>query len=122
MFTYLVPTDKAWDKLKKDFATAYKVIEVKTTKRQLLHHTSTSLLFQILFMGDFYYQTHRILERHLKVGEKLSLKQLVDGSKDGRGIEVLRGSPLQLYSKEENGGKISKSEINKSNKTHISIV
>ena len=76
------------------------------TKRQMLDHTSTSLfsLFQILFMGDFYYQTHHILERHLKVGEKLSLKQLVDRSQAGIGIEVMRGSPLQLFSKKENGG------------------
>ena len=39
---------------------------------------SKKIKFQILFMGDFYYQTHHILERHLKVGEKLSLKQLVN--------------------------------------------
>ena len=53
-------------------------------------------------MGDYYYQTHQILEHHLKVGEKLSLKQLVDQS--GAGIDVLRGSPLKLITKQENGG------------------
>lgn len=80
-FTFLVPTDQAWDQIKQDFATAYKV----------------------LFMGDFFYQVHHILERHLKVGEKLSLHELVRNSQDGKGFEVMRGSPLQLSEQEENG-------------------
>jgi len=80
-FTFLVPTDKAWEQIKKDFATAYKV----------------------LFMGDFFYQVHHILERHLKVGAKLSLNDLVNASQEGKGFEVFRGSPLQLTTQEENG-------------------
>jgi len=80
-FTYLVPTDQAWDILKKDFATAYKV----------------------LFMGDYYYQVHHILERHLQVGAKLSLNELLKASQEGKGFEVMRGSPLQLSMQEENG-------------------
>jgi len=80
-FTFLVPTDQAWDQIKNDFATAYKV----------------------LFMGDFFYQVHHILERHLKVGAKLSLNELVKASQEGKGFEVMRGSPLQLSTQEENG-------------------
>eukprot|EP00090_Calanus_glacialis_P012795 TRINITY_DN2142_c0_g1_i1.p1 TRINITY_DN2142_c0_g1~~TRINITY_DN2142_c0_g1_i1.p1 ORF type:complete len:616 (-),score=157.05 TRINITY_DN2142_c0_g1_i1:467-2314(-) len=80
-FTFLVPTDQAWDQIKKDFATAYKV----------------------LFMGDFFYQVHHILERHLQVGAKLSINELVKASQEGKGFEVMRGSPLQLSTQEENG-------------------
>ena len=29
-------------------------------------------------MGEFYYQTHHVLERHLKVGVKMSLNDMVD--------------------------------------------
>ena len=29
-------------------------------------------------MGDFYYQTHHVLERHLKVGVKMSLNDMVN--------------------------------------------
>merc|ERR1719266_2751552 len=81
-FTYLVPTDQAWEDLKSgDFASAYK----------------------ILFMGDFYYQTHHILERHLKVGAKMSLKQMLDNSKHGKDFDVMRGPSLKVFRKEENG-------------------
>merc|ERR1712079_935245 len=89
-FTYLVPTDQAWEDLKSgDFASAYK----------------------ILFMGDFYYQTHHILERHLKVGAKMSLKQMLDNSKDGKDFDVMRGPSLKIFTKEENGG-IQSKQIN----------
>ena len=68
-FTFFVPSDQAWDQIKKQHASAYKVI------------TFSSLilisLLQILFMGDFYYQVHHVLERHLKVGAKMSLADLV---------------------------------------------
>jgi len=81
-FTYLVPTDQAWEQLKTgDFASAYK----------------------ILFMGEFYYQTHHILERHLEIGSKQTLKQLVDASENGNGIDVMRGPPLKLSRKLVNG-------------------
>jgi len=80
-FTYLVPTDQAWGLIKKEFATAYK----------------------ILFMGDYYYQVHHILQRHLQVGEKLSLNELLKVSREGKGFEVMRGSPLQLSTRGENG-------------------
>ena len=57
-------------------------------------------------MGDFFYQVHHILERHLKVGAKLSLNDLVNASQEGKGFEVFRGSPLQLTTQEENGGEL----------------
>ena len=56
-------------------------------------------------MGDFFYQVHHILERHLQVGAKLSINELVKASQEGKGFEVMRGSPLQVTTQEENGGK-----------------
>jgi uncharacterized surface protein with fasciclin (FAS1) repeats len=81
-FTYLVPTDQAWESLRTgEFASAYK----------------------ILFMGNFVYQTQHILERHLKIGAKMSLKEIIDDSLKGKGLDVLRGPALQIYSEETNG-------------------
>ena len=57
-------------------------------------------------MGNFVYQTHHILERHLKIGAKMSLKEIIDDSLTGRGLDVLRGPALQIYSEETNGGKL----------------
>ena len=57
-------------------------------------------------MGDFFYQVHHILERHLQVGAKLSINELVKASQDGKGFEVMRGSPLQVSRQEENGGNL----------------
>ena len=57
-------------------------------------------------MGNFVYQTHHILERHLKIGAKMSLKEIIDDSLNGRGLDVLRGPALQIYSEETNGGKL----------------
>ena len=55
-------------------------------------------------MGNFVYQTHHILERHLKIGTKMSLKEIIDHSQDGMGLDVLRGPALKIYSEETNGG------------------
>ena len=57
-------------------------------------------------MGNFVYQTHHILERHLKIGTKMSLKEIIDHSQDGMGLDVLRGPALKIYSEETNGGKL----------------
>ena len=57
-------------------------------------------------MGEFFYQVHHILERHLRVGAKLSIDDLVKASNEGKGFEVMRGSPLQLVTEEKNGGLI----------------
>lgn len=99
-FTYLVPSDQAWEDVKKEHASAYK----------------------ILFMGDFYYQAHHVLERHLKVGDKMSLRDMVSvgllvnipwhlfvvlqisATQSGTGVEVMRGPPLQVSTSIENGG------------------
>ena len=55
-------------------------------------------------MGDFVYQTHHILERHLKIGAKMSLKEITDASQNGKGFDVLRGPALHIYSEDTNGG------------------
>jgi len=69
-FTYLVPTDRAWEHLRAQEATAYKV----------------------LFMGEYFYQSEKILKRHLKVGASLSLANLTSTGS----ISVLRGDPLTV--------------------------
>jgi len=74
-FTYFVPTDRAWHLIKRDFATAYK----------------------ILFLGEFFYQAHHVLDRHLKVGAKLSLSDLVSLGTVG----MKRGSPLTVEKSEK---------------------
>ena len=51
---------------------------------------------------------HHLLERHLSVGVALSLHQLVQNSKQGAGLQVIRGQPLQVKTVEENGGLIDK--------------
>ena len=72
-FTYLVPSDQAWEDIKKEHASVYKV-----SSHLILYSRLYLTFFQILFMGDFYYQTHHVLERHLKVGVKMSLKDMVN--------------------------------------------
>ena len=50
---------------------------------------STSLLpIQIIFIV---FQTQQILQRHLKIGEALSVEQLVQRTKDDGGVRMLRG-------------------------------
>jgi len=83
-FTYLVPTNQAWEKLQKQYATAYKV----------------------LFMGEYFYQVHHILERHLQVGAKLSLGELLNKTRDGPGFQVMRGAPLQITTEEDKNGEL----------------
>ena len=70
-FTYLVPSDQAWEEVRKEYASAYKVTPSLCITLMFI------VLFQILFMGEFYYQTHHVLERHLKVGAKMSLEDMV---------------------------------------------
>jgi len=68
-FTYLVPSNEAWENIQGEMASTWKV----------------------LFNGDFGYQTKQILERHLKIGEALSVEQLVQRTKDDGGVRMLRG-------------------------------
>merc|ERR1711978_333190 len=68
-FTYLVPSNEAWENIQGEMASTWKV----------------------LFNGDFGYQTKQILERHLKIGEALSVEQLVQKTKDDGGVRMLRG-------------------------------
>jgi len=73
-FTYLAPSNEAWEDLRRRHATAHKQ----------------------LFMGRFWYTTTMLLERHLKVGEGLSAEELVRRTEEneGRGVQFLRGAPL----------------------------
>ncbi|XP_023339725.1 fasciclin-1-like [Eurytemora carolleeae] len=43
-------------------------------------------------MGRFFYQAHHILERHIKIGEKLSLADILEKGS----MSTLRGSPLKF--------------------------
>jgi len=76
-FTYLVPNDEAWMTIKRKYGSAYKV----------------------LFLGQFFYQAHHILERHLQVGMKLSVEQMVEN----RTLTTIRGPPLHIYQEEIEG-------------------
>merc|ERR1711936_282629 len=69
-FTYIVPSNLAWDEVNQQYTSGYK----------------------ILFMGAFAYQTQTILERHLKIGEALTTAQLVEMTKNGP-VSMLRGAP-----------------------------
>jgi len=69
-FTFLVPTNEAWQTLKGKYATAFKV----------------------LFQGQFFYQSNNILDRHLKIGKAMNLTELLEAGK----LETLRGAPLQI--------------------------
>ncbi|KAJ8667180.1 hypothetical protein QAD02_008842 [Eretmocerus hayati] len=60
-YTYFAPQDKAW--------IALEVWAPSVQKK--------------LFMDDFSYHTKQILERHLAVGEDLTMKKLVECSKNG---------------------------------------
>jgi len=73
-YTYLVPSDQAWEKIRKEYSTAYKV----------------------LFMGKFWYQVHHILEGHLLIGSKLSVEDIL-GDKETGSFNRLRGSPIEFY-------------------------
>ena len=70
-FTYIVPSNLAWEEVNKQFASAYK----------------------ILFMGAFAYQTQTILERHLKIGEALTTEQLIEMTANDGHVVMLRGAP-----------------------------
>ena len=70
-----------------------------------------NFLEKVLFMGDFFYQVHHILQRHLQVGAKLSINDLVKATQEGKGFEVMRGSPLQVSTQEKNGGKTESFEM-----------
>jgi len=67
-FTYLVPTDNAWEEVQQEMATAHKV----------------------LFMGEFFYQSEKILKRHLRIGSSLSLANLTKAGE----VVVNKGPPL----------------------------
>ena len=74
-YTYLVPSDQAWRGMGDKLASVHK----------------------ILFMGYFSYQTDRILERHLRIGEELSAADLIARTKDEGGVMMARGaSKLQF--------------------------
>ena len=83
-FTYLVPTDKAWEEIQQEMATAHKVYFWTIIFAKLLAHilivgpyfnfsfwpnffVLNLATNQVLFMGEFFYQSEKILKRHLRV-------------------------------------------------------
>lgn len=80
-FTYVVPSNLAWDDINKQFTSAYK----------------------ILFMGAFAYQTQTILERHLKIGEALTTDQLIAMSETDGSVTMLRGAPGFKFVQKQDG-------------------
>lgn len=78
-FTYLVPSDQAWEKARREFTTAIKQIN----------------------MPRFSYQTVNILERHLKNNAKLSLDELMEKGT----VTMSRGAPLSFFNRTIDGEK-----------------
>ena len=54
-------------------------------------------------MGDFFYQTRKILERHIRIGSKLSLADMIRESEEAGGVGVLRGAPLTVHTDQHGG-------------------
>ena len=84
-FTYLVPSNSAWEALRREFATAHKQ----------------------LFMGRYAYQSTTVLEGHIRMGEALSMAELVNRTEEEGGVQMLRGFlPLKfsLEDAREGGG------------------
>jgi len=74
-YTYLVPSNQAWEELNRKLTTVHK----------------------ILFMGQFSYQTDQILERHLRIGQELTASEMVAQTDHMGGIGMLRGlNPLKF--------------------------
>ena len=48
-------------------------------------------------------QTEQILQRHLKIGEALSIEQLVQRTKDNGGVRMLRGFYDLKFTKDGEG-------------------
>ena len=71
-FTYLVPTDKAWEEIQQEMATAHKVSFSSPMYFCFLAFKKFTTFFpdQVLFMGEFFYQSEKILKRHLRVRMK----------------------------------------------------
>ena len=83
-YTYLVPSDAAWDVMRYNLSGAHK----------------------ILFMGNFGYHATNLLERHIKIGEALSDEELVTRTKKEGGVTMLRGSsPLTFTILDDGTGK-----------------
>ncbi|XP_040570417.1 fasciclin-1 [Lepeophtheirus salmonis] len=80
-FTYIVPTNSAFEKIHKQYLTSYK----------------------ILFMGDYGYISRRLLERHLLVGESLSTDELVERTVSAGSVQMMRGVPSFRFEKNEDG-------------------
>ncbi|XP_032785978.2 fasciclin-1 isoform X3 [Daphnia magna] len=78
-FTMLVPSDDAWE---------------------VIHRTMGSA-FKKLFMGEYSYNVRQILERHLVVGQELSINNLTSQGRDNY-LQTIRGKVKIVFV--ENGG------------------
>lgn len=101
-FTYFVPSNQAWEKINREFSSAYKVLFMGdfayTVRHDLVNHKS-------LHQAAFQFQSAVILERHLIIGEALSTADLIEQSQDG-GISTLRGQiPFKFTEETDDDGK-----------------
>ena len=81
-FTFLVPSDDAWETVRRTMGSAFKK----------------------LFMGDYYYNVRQILERHLLVGKELSVSELVEQGRDAY-LDTIRGR-IKITVVESGGGEL----------------
>jgi len=85
-FTYFVPSDKAWEQARGEFPSA----------------------IHVLFMGPFSYQTSHLLQRHLKIGAKLTMEEM----EEMKVVEMRRGGTFRVETKMVDGKKVTMIEHN----------
>ena len=70
----------------------------RCNKRPTKLHKTPSLSLLI-------FQSKSLLEKHLKIGEGLSVEDLLARTSEKGGVQMVRGVPLQIVSEENDGGK-----------------
>ena len=113
MYTYLVPTNQAWEVFKLDHPTDHQVTLMiiyiylyMTCFPSLYIQVSLGYFSYKVSQSYFSYRITQLLERHTQVGAKLSLDMMVEDSREGRGVQVTRGSPVLVKKIVENGGRM----------------
>lgn len=84
-FTFLVPSDDAWESLRINMGSAYKQ----------------------LFMGQYSYNVRQVLERHLLVGREWTMSDLIEQTRDAKQgkealLKTIRG-PIKISVVEKGG-------------------
>ena len=122
-FTYLVPSDQAWEDIKKEHASVYKVSSHLILVQQALPHFLPDSFHGRFLLpntprpratseswGQDVPEGHGQYSAFLSIILILKLGLQISSTESGPGVEVLRGPPLKVTTSVVNGGK-SKGEI-----------